>query len=300
MSCHWSMYQIVFKLQSPLHSGWRRVGNIQRTRTYVTGRVFISALRTRMIQAEQVFSTPVEDGQDRESWKWLHENIANTYFYPALKNTESENQYDFLLPHEEETFKHCLISSYTGTALNYSQQAAEEATLHEVEFISPKLLHDFKTHKAGENIYLVGYLFERCDKKHELITKCLSKIRFGGERNYGWGQVKLENLTEIDKQEIFGLYEVILDESHPTITITTENSHILAHVKADELQIQGEIEPLLGRSWIWSRIGKDAERHGQGQHIIFNDICFMPGAKLTTETQFKIGKSGIWEKKPSP
>ncbi|NJK52088.1 MAG: hypothetical protein HC936_03380, partial [Leptolyngbyaceae cyanobacterium SU_3_3] len=45
---NWRAYRVVFKLKSPMHIGCGKMGNVQRTRPYVTGRVFWGALTMRL------------------------------------------------------------------------------------------------------------------------------------------------------------------------------------------------------------------------------------------------------------
>jgi hypothetical protein len=42
------MYHLVLRLRSPLHIGWNKTGNVQRTRSYVTGRNLWGALTMRL------------------------------------------------------------------------------------------------------------------------------------------------------------------------------------------------------------------------------------------------------------
>ena len=44
----WTAYQIILRLHSPLHIGYREVGYLRRTRPYVTGRALRGALVNRV------------------------------------------------------------------------------------------------------------------------------------------------------------------------------------------------------------------------------------------------------------
>jgi hypothetical protein len=47
---NWIGYRVVFRLRSPLHIGWRKAGNVQVTRPYLTGRSFWGALTERLVR----------------------------------------------------------------------------------------------------------------------------------------------------------------------------------------------------------------------------------------------------------
>ncbi|MCX7597189.1 MAG: hypothetical protein N2235_26265, partial [Fischerella sp.] len=147
----WTPYRIVFKLKSPMHIGCGKVGNVQRTRPYVTGRVFWGALTMRLTREHH---QPATDSRLYQAiGEQVHQQLAYTYFYPA---TKANGDYKIHLPWENEhLFRRQFLSSYASTALNYPQQSADEGLLHEVEFISPRTLD------SGEQVYLVGYVFAK-------------------------------------------------------------------------------------------------------------------------------------------
>jgi hypothetical protein len=176
----WTAYRVVFKLKSPMHIGCGKVGNVQRTRPYVTGRVFWGALTMRLTR-------DITDGSATDSKQYecygnkVHSQLAYTYFYPAIKSNGDYSIEWFWK--NESLFRRRFLSSYASTALVYPQQAADEGLLHEVEFISPRTLD------TGEQVYLVGYVFE--NEGCKLQWKCACKwLQLGGERGYGWGDIQ--------------------------------------------------------------------------------------------------------------
>src|SRR5437588_6306984 len=72
----WTAYQVSFRLLSPLHIGWRKLGNLQQTRPYVTGRTLLGALTAR-ITREQGSNEYTEIG------KLVDKQLTFTYFYPS-------------------------------------------------------------------------------------------------------------------------------------------------------------------------------------------------------------------------
>ena len=46
----WTIYRVTLKLTSPLHVGWKKIGNLMITRPYVTGRTLWGALTARLVR----------------------------------------------------------------------------------------------------------------------------------------------------------------------------------------------------------------------------------------------------------
>lgn len=286
----WNIYQVVFRLRSPMHIGMSKVGNLQRTRYYVTGRVFWGALTMRMTREKH--SPATDSGLYKAVAESVHDNLAYTYFYPAT--ADSNGGYEVSLPWEDENaFTYRFIRSYASTALNYSMQSAEEAMLHEVEFISPNTLDE------GKPVFLVGYIFEKEGVEDDFKNawrNALNKLQFGGERGYGWGDICLvDEPVNFSDSSLFGnLVDTDLTGERPVISVQ-ECKPLLAHCPAKKnngnvLDAKGSIEPLVGREW-------DSERKNHryaGQSVVFNHICFTPGSIVTNDSKFRIGNYGIW------
>jgi hypothetical protein len=64
---------------------------------------------------------------------------------------------------------------------------------------------------------------------------------------------------------------------------------LLAHTRATNLFARGQTEPFVGRE-------EPRQRQGHaGQHVKYEDICFVPGSQLTRAAKLAIGPNGIWE-----
>jgi hypothetical protein len=274
----WQPYHIVFRLRSPMHIGSGSVGNIQRTRPYVTGRVFWGALTMRIARNNLIHGSATENAYTDIGNK-VHECIAYTYFYTAIL---TDGNYQILWPWDKpDNFKHRLIRSYASTALDYPMQSAAEALLHESEFISPYTLD------TAEPVFMTGYIFvnDQCDIDWE---SALQKLQFGGDRCYGWGDVKLEQCKPLVNNNVLfdGKAAFLGDEDRPVISL---NDHLLllAHTTAKSVNADGDIEPLVGREW---------RKNGQaGQHVEFTGVCFIPGSTLKQPADFTIGNFGVWQ-----
>lgn len=279
----WKAYELVLRLRSPLHSGWRKVGNLQATRPYVTGRMLWGALTMRLTRNNAGNQPAIDSQAYQKVGEQVHQTMAFTYLYPALKNG---SRYRVYWPWENEAaFRHRFLGSYASTALSYPQQAAAEGSLHEVEFLSPYTMDD------GKPVFLRGYVFEKrgCPLKWRNI---LHKLQLGGERGYGWGRVELVECEEAQGKRLFdGEIEWSANGSGVNLRVDA-NRHVIAHVIArDGTSITGEIEPLVGREWR----STNTTRKYAGQHVDFTGICFVPGSKVGTQEDFFVDQFGVWK-----
>jgi len=272
----WTAYKIVFRLLSPMHIGWIKQGNVQRTRPYVTGKALWGALTARLTR-----DFPHLGGDYETVGKRVSDELAFSYFYPAVGKTVD------LWPWGEraDEFAWRYLGSYASTALNYGRNTAEEGSLHETEFIAPHT-------RDGRPVYLVGYIFA-----HQGCTlpwqKVLSRLQLGGERTYGWGRVGLHKLLD-NGQEFFNSDLALdLNGKRPVVTVSADKE-LLAHALAAEFQgrrpvpeISGPIEPLLGR--------ETTNPQRFGGDLPPARICWQPGGTLTASAKIIIGEYGIWE-----
>lgn len=283
----WQTYRIVFRLCTPLHSGQSKVGNVQLTRPYVIGRALWGALTARLTRDQHQGQGPATQAKLYENiGKEVHETLALTYFYPALK---VDNDYQISWPWDNETaFRACFLGSYASTALSYPHHSASEGSLHEVEFITPMTQDD------GCPVYLVGYIFARNNGLD--WPAALHRLQLGGERGYGWGRVSLAEAPKLlTEQRIFDLYSVQPGTGPPVIEALNNDSKpipLLAHTLTTNFSgpgIQGAIEPLVGRE---TQMNKKASF---GAIVSTAQICWTPGTTVSAGVRFTIGRYGIWE-----
>lgn len=276
---NWIRYRVVFRLRSPLHIGWRKVGNVQVTRPYLTGRSFWGALTERLARDTMARTGQIATNSNgyREVGKQVNEVLAFTYFYPAL---QSGNNYQVVWPWDDErTFRHRFLSSYQSTALIYPAHSAAEGSLHEIEFLSPHTLD------TADPVYLLGYVFEHKDCS---LPWCdaLTRLQFGGERGYGWGKTELVSLEKTDDAFSCAVY---CSGRRPVITVP-QDKRLLAHTKPDQIMIAGEVEPLVGREW--------HTNSGAGAFITHFGVVYAPGGIATNEHCFAVESFGLWQKQP--
>ena len=116
----------------------------------------------------------------------------------------------------------------------------------------------------------------------------MPKIQLGGERGYGWGRVAIEKDPYMCST--FFDYELDSSQTEPVVKIPKDN-FILAHTCAEQeeskQQIEGNIEPFVGR------ITKDGRRFGA--QFSEASICWVPGSKLVkSDMNFKICEDELW------
>ncbi len=263
----WTMYRVTLRLLSPLHVGYLKQGNVQRTRPYVTGRALWGALTARLTR---------DSGSNdyQRMGRQVNDTLAFSYFFPS---TEKEEVILFPWDNPDEFAWHYL-HAYASTALDYSRNAALEGSLHETEYIAPVT-------REGEPVYLVGFIFENsnCSLKWKDALKFLP---LGGERTYGWGQLRMEGEPKCPGS-FWPDWEVDLNQSRPLLRFTGASSRAYAHMKATGVAAQGLIEPLVGRET------RQADSHGEtlSQAV----VCWVPGASLAGQASLQIRDNGIWE-----
>jgi hypothetical protein len=242
-----------------LHIGWRKVGNVQQTRLYVTGRNLWGALAARLAAS----------GDYDKVGPTVKKHFCATYLWPAFDESGD------VTPNEDYLRRiaaRC-IASYASTAIDASSGAADEGSLHETEFISPR------TTDTGDPVYLTGYCFTDTGLESTLPgwRSALGAVRLGGERKYGWGVVELLHLQGISSDKVFGV-SVALDGTRPILRgIQTLPAHGLA-LPAEEdgiryrpVSARGDIEVLVGREW---------SAQGAGQRISRAKFCYPPGTAV--------------------
>ncbi len=73
----WTPYLVSYKLISPAHIGWKKVGNLQITRPYVTGKTLWGALTARLVRDEK-------KNNYNDIGKKVDDELRFTYFYPSI------------------------------------------------------------------------------------------------------------------------------------------------------------------------------------------------------------------------
>ncbi|MFV9690415.1 MAG: hypothetical protein ACNY01_05540 [Desulfobacteria bacterium] len=291
-------YQLVLQLKTPLHIGYRKVGNLMQTRSYVTGKVLWAALTAR-------FTRDLGKGTNGKAYAKMGDCLKHHfrfgYLWPAVPHdsilkVEKWNELETFFPFDETEnknlltlkklyphpkivksayFDYCFLDSYAGTSIDQHNFAADEGTLHDTEFITPHI------RISGLPVYLVGSLWVDESLPHELSgwMNKLNHIRLGGEQSYGWGKVYCIYCKPIEKTN----EDYFLDPN-----CFSWLGHIPAHTEIgqNEMPIQGMVEPLVG----WER-----QIDGK-QKIVQETIAFVPGSYVKDDNvNFTIGDYGVWK-----
>lgn len=298
----WTAYKVILRLRSPMHIGDGKVGNLQRTRPYIAGRNLWGALTARLARDADADGAPAPEAYERMGQR-VHDELAFTYFFPTVKES---GDIDTPWPWDDD-FGYRFLSTYASTALNYDAISAEEASLHEVECITP---HTRDPNGEGTPVYLTGYIFQR-DGSDLDWEAAFQSLQIGGERGYGWGLVALVGDAQ-PASDVFGCC-LQLDGQRPGIDIPAEE-HLLAHTLAADYKegssrsesdggaihkavaegtVDGPVEPLVGReTGLDSRFGVQISRAR---------ICYAPGGCVRKDTEtlkVQIGHFGVWERRP--
>ncbi|RLI52884.1 MAG: hypothetical protein DRP09_16990 [Candidatus Thorarchaeota archaeon] len=286
----WTAYKLVYRAMSPIHIGYHKLGFIQRTRHYILGRNLWGALIANL--------TRVVGSRDYEKIKeWVTEDIRFSYLYPTL----SKDGNDALLPiftkdglkygdYPAHEFERIFIHAYTQTALEPSSLTAEEGSLHETEYIAPMV----KTKDGPRQVFFVGYIFLKAKSEIELkdLQQALDRIFVGGERKYGFGQLKLEGeISDFNEGRLFGIFPYKSNGDDILLTIP-KGKPIPSHLEITdnmEARLKGDIEPLVGLEY-----GVRDKKVGFGQSPSKCRLCWVPGSVVTDgEPEFAVGEHGI-------
>jgi len=302
----WHLYSLTFRLKSPLHIGFHKVMHLFRTRTYVPARPFWGALTAKLTR-DLKSSNYREVGEFLRNvmrFSYLHLFDGNNLFIP--KYTDDGLKFGNL-PQIE--FEKRFISSMASTSIEQYSFTAEEGMLHEVEFISPYQIH--KDNGKPKPVFLKGLLWVSGRSEEKLAVQInegdfsinngendvkfsdlANTLQIGGERKYGFGQLKLEEFKEVNNQDLDRLgFKGRWKETDDGIILKLKrNDPIWSHAKYNpDLEIKGSIEPVVGRDWSNKGAGRELTSCGS--------LCWVPGSILEEDTTFKIAEDyGLWGK----
>lgn len=221
----WNAYQIVFRLLSPLHIGYKKMENIQYTRRYVPAKTVWGALTAAIAKM-------LNDRDYKKIGDAIKGNLRFSYFFLA----ENENGSKPLIPkytsegmkfgdYPKIEFEMRFLDSYASTAILPDFNSAEEESLHEIEILTS---YDKVNEKP---VFLVGYIFEKKNGDGNYNwQEALKHVQIGGERKYGFGRLELVSCKLVNHTEkIFERFEFKLNEVNPIIKLSSDNP-FLGHV----------------------------------------------------------------------
>jgi len=281
----WTMYTAIYELRSPLHIGYHKIGNVQRTRYYIPARNLWGAVTEALTR--RGFSTAgAPQGDYQQIGEWVKTHCAFGYWF-------IQENGQLLYPHYEEgklkyghltaaDFERRYLDAHVTTALDPSTTSAEEGSLHEVEFIAAYNQDGVQT-RVGGWVFLDETALQLLGEESKW-SSWLGTLQMGAERRYGFG---LMHLIKLDKQVREEGYKLHLDGGRPKIDVKKKCT-LLAHADTDGVNGKGMIEPLVGRE-------TDTKNSALfGCKLVQGIICWSPGTILESSYAFEILKDGIW------
>lgn len=286
----WRCFQLTYELLSPLHIGYHKVGNVQRTRYYIPARNLWGAVTERLTRCG--FSAEeAPEGDYQQIGNWIQKHCAFSYFFVC------DGQDNLLFPHFIEAgvyygklaqvkFERRYLGSHVTTALDAATTSAESGSLHEVEFIAPYT-------SEGQRTRWRGWVFLDEEAASVLGDEAkwrdwLNDLQVGGERRYGFGRLHISaehGWGEVGEMEG---YPLRLDGTCPQIQVAGEQP-LLAHTLAGDVRARGMIEPLVGRETCG-----DSGRFGQ--KLMEARVCWAPGSVVEQVEWLTFGEWGVWRK----
>jgi len=277
----WQMFRVTYELHSPLHIGYHKIGNLQRTRYYVPARNLWGAVTERLTRSGFHTADALE-GDYQTIGNWVKAHCAFGYWFVqeddaplAPRYADAGLEYGALTASQ---FERRYLASHVTTALDAATTSAQENSLHEVEFIAPHTSDSTRT-KIGGRVFLDEAAL------HELGDEAkwgswLGDLQAGGERRYGFGQLRLEKLEGVQEN---GWQ---LDGARPCIQLAKDEP-LRAHTLTREIHVRGQIEPLVGRE-------TRGDSRSFGQVLTSAQICWAPGSIVTAPQRFEVGPLGVW------
>jgi hypothetical protein len=291
----WTLYRVTWRLESPLHSGFAKLGNIQRTRLYVTGRMLWGALTARLTRDQGRNDYDKVGAEVNKCLKLSYGYLALTEdgTQPVLPAYTAEGLQFKLGNHlfTERDMQRLCLTSYGSTALDYSNNTAVDGSLHEIEFISPRALCRLNPLiDEGAPLYLTCLIAESDEASTSTSVKgwkqSIRRLQIGGERNYGFG--RMESHSEPVVSHDWWGAEFVPDNA--SVKVQAGGS-LPAHTRAtsslpgDQIHY-GNLEPMVGRY--------TTPNGAFGQDVRSDGICWQPGTTLRRQVTCRIDDRGIW------
>lgn len=285
----WRGFRWRFRVESPLHIGFRNIANLQRTRPYVPARNLWAAASARITEWFGT-SAYAEIGED------VSAHIRFSYLYLQVDGL-------VLLPPLDREHERLLLDSLASTALDPGSTTAEAGSLHEIEVVLPRTRQvspyqvtllgllwvrdgdgravEVASAEAGGTPLLRGEGGEAVPAK-----ELFSWLQIGGERCYGLGRIRLLELVPLESQNA-GPFDGVWngsDAAGPRVDLSAK-ARTWAHAVVGSAAVAGDLEALVGRAW--------SER-GTGRQLTQGSLCWSPGSVCQKPQAFRVSAQGTW------
>jgi len=281
----WTLYTAIYELHSPLHIGYHKVGNLQRTRTYIPARNLWGAV-TEMLTRRGFSTTGAPQGDYQKIGEWVKDHCAFGYWFIQEDGTALSPHYEGNRlkygPLTAAEFERRYLDTHVTTALDAATTSAQAGSLHEVEFIAPHSREEKRT-QVGGWVFLDETARPLLGEESQWHA-WLEALQVGGERRYGFGRLCL---AENGWQEVGNPSDYTLDQARPLVSLAAGQA-LPAHALTDGVNAQGQIEPLVGRE-----TQMDSRRFGM--HLTTAQLCWTPGSLLTSTAELVITQEGTWQ-----
>ena len=260
----WIGYRLSLQLASPVHCGWRTVGNLKQTRPFVPGPAIWGALASRLAR-----DFLKQDYHQAE--RAVDDQLRFTYLYPS---DPAHPRMLWPWDADQSEFDWTYLHSYMSTAL-VGGHTSRDGSLHEIEYIAPIT-------RDGNPVYLSGYVWRQEAFPEDRLLRLWSTVQLGGERTYGFGRVAKAELNLIT-DPIFGCYAV-----EPEVVLTSEDSQpIFAHVET-----HSEI-PSMSKVRVEPLVGRRIDPAGRFT-LTAAQAAYCPGTYGPPGAKWQIGPRGLW------
>lgn len=289
----WQMFHVTCELRSPLHIGYHKVGNLQRTRYYLPARnlwgAVTEALTRRGFAVDALKMARPADY--KAVGEWVKAHCAFGYWFIEENGKPLAPRYENGALHYGPLtgaltgalaiaqFERRYLDAHVTTALDAASTSAEDGSLHEVEFIAP--------HTAeGARVCIGGDIFLDADAQTHLGAAqawraWLGTLQVGGERRYGFGQLRLRGDFEPVSP---GAWE--LGGARPQVRLLAAEA-LPFHTLVAGVAARGMMEPLVGRET------RPADSQSFGAVLTAAQLCWTPGAQLTQAATLELTSAGI-------
>ncbi len=297
--------------ESPVHIGYRSLGIISQTRYYIPAKTLWAVLTAyitknhREIGGWQILGDNPTNMDYQKVGKEISQNIRFSYFYVCEDGTplyplctQKGIKYgDGSLT--KEMFEAVFISSFASTAIDRDSGTALEemgegkGSLHEVEFIKPQ--SEFTGYCFVKNGFKIDKKLVGEELLTEILNKALLSHGLGGERNYGYGKMKV--IVPIKESKEPGIVWEVDSEILNKKPVPVDLENLSFKLKKNELYVSsspiniagmehlfssifGKIEPIIGREW--------SNDTGAGRGLSSTVIALEPGTCFMNNSEIDL------------
>ncbi len=282
----WNFFDVIYELVSPLHIGYRKIGNLQQTRYYIPARNIWAAVTERFSRCGFAGTPNATENNYRPVGTWVKEHFSFGYWFvhddgTLLYPTYESGQVKYG-NFEVAEFERLYVSSLVTTALESATTSAATGSLHEVEFVAAYTSSGQRTSMGGWVIVHDEAIKEL--GKEDIWNSWLKELYIGGERRYGFGKLLLKRYSEATNDTN---YEFIKHTPRPQVKV--KGGHpLLGHAISTGFKAKGMIEPYVGRET------DKSDRFGI--KTLYMGVCWVPGSSVCSDETFELDESGLWKR----